>query len=477
MFLSILLGSCKKLVQINEPTNSITATETFSTHDNVEAAIAGVYYSMTKGGGHLNIFNGGLTLYCGTSADDLVPFNTSGGQGAVAYIYPNTILTSDPTVYSSFWQPAYNYIYQANAIIEGVQASVGLSQIDKNQFIGEAKFLRALTYFYLVNIFGDIPYTTTSSYTVNELISRTAKDSVYKGIIADLQYAQNTLPADYALTSGDRVRANKWAATALLARAYLYKGDYIDAEKQSSIVIANTTLFSLNQDLNKVFLSALLGNSEAILQWLPNTTQSPYNATLEGINTIPSRVPRGILGYYASDRFLASIEPGDQRKIAWLDTFAYASKIYYFPFKFKIGYPQAVINTPPTEYPTVLRLAEQYLIRAEAEAHGAGSGLSGAITDLNTIRNRAGLPNLPANLNTSQVTAAVAKERRIEFFAEWGHRWFDLKRTGTIDSVMTVATPLKNGGSTWHSYQQLYPIPAFELKSDPNLTQNPGYAH
>ena len=122
----------------------------------------------------------------------------------------------------------------------------------------------------------------------------------------------------------------------------------------------------------------------------------------------------------------------------------------------------------------VLRLAEQYLIRAEAEVNGAGNGLGGAISDINAIRNRAGLPATTAS-TPAQVMAAIMQERRIEFFAEWGHRWLDLKRTGRVDSVMTIATPLKNAGTKWQSFQQLYPIPANERAFDPNLTQNPGY--
>ena len=121
----------------------------------------------------------------------------------------------------------------------------------------------------------------------------------------------------------------------------------------------------------------------------------------------------------------------------------------------------------------VLRLAEQYLIRAEASANSGDLG--GAIKDLNTIRSRAGLPPLANSLNRSQVLSAVAQERKVELFAEWGHRWFDLKRTGAIDSVMSIVTPQKLPGSKWNSYQQLYPISLTQLSYNPNLKQNPGY--
>ncbi|MDB5157430.1 MAG: RagB/SusD family nutrient uptake outer membrane protein [Mucilaginibacter sp.] len=472
LFCICFLGSCKKLVEIDSPTNTITATETFSNHKNTEAAMSGIYYSMSSP--NSNYLTGAISFYCGSGADELIPYDVNGNQNVVSNIFPNTITNDDGTVLNYFWTPAYNFIYQSNALIEGVAASGGLSQSDKAAFTGEAKFIRALNFFYLVNFFGDIPYPTSTNYKINAVLKRTSKDIVYTNIIADLQDAENLLSDDYSTGNGDRIRANKWAAAALLARVYLYKGDYLNAEKQSSLVIGNTSLFSLNPDLNKVFLSVKLGNNEAILQWLPNTTQAPYNGTTEGVYTIPDF--GGLPGYNISNQLLGAFETGDQRKVAWIGSTTVSSTTYYYPYKFKIGVTSAVVNTPPTEYPTVLRLAEQYLIRAEAEANNAGSGLSGAISDLNIIRNRAGLPNLPATLDKTQVLAAVMQERRIELFDEWGHRWLDLKRTGQIDDVMSKATPLKNFGSTWQSYQQLYPIPYSELHYDPNLTENPGYS-
>ena len=115
----------------------------------------------------------------------------------------------------------------------------------------------------------------------------------------------------------------------------------------------------------------------------------------------------------------------------------------------------------------ILRLAEQYLIRAEARAQQGN--LTGAIGDLNIIRERAGLPDLSTALTQDKVIAAVMQERRIELVSEWGQRWLDLKRTGQVDSVLSKIKP------TWKINGQLYPIPQSELTNDPNLVQNPGY--
>ena len=134
-----------------------------------------------------------------------------------------------------------------------------------------------------------------------------------------------------------------------------------------------------------------------------------------------------------------------------------------------------------TEYSMVLRLAEQYLIRAEARVQNGD--LQGAISDINIVRTRARaqatsqvpnpLPNLPTTLNKQQILLAIWHERRIELFSEWGHRWVDLKRTNQLDAVMQLTSSVK--GANWQSYQQLYPIPARELNYASQLTQNPGY--
>jgi hypothetical protein len=123
-----------------------------------------------------------------------------------------------------------------------------------------------------------------------------------------------------------------------------------------------------------------------------------------------------------------------------------------------------------TEYPILMRFAEQYLIRAEARAQQ--NNLSGAATDLNTIRSRAGLTATTATTQTDMLNA-VYHERQVELFTEWGHRWFDLKRTGNIDAVMTTVAPAK--GTTWSSYKQLMPIPPSDILADPNIKQNQGY--
>jgi hypothetical protein len=163
-----------------------------------------------------------------------------------------------------------------------------------------------------------------------------------------------------------------------------------------------------------------------------------------------------------------AFEPNDRRFSEWVGVDSSTGTSYFFPYKYK----QAITGNPVTEYTMVFRLAEQVLIRAEAEAEL--NDLADAALDLNAIRNRAGLPNTTA-ANQAQLLAAILQERKIELFTEWGHRWLDLKRTGNIDQVMGSGGVTAAKGGSWNSDWALFPIPLAELQRDPNLSQNSGY--
>jgi hypothetical protein len=135
--------------------------------------------------------------------------------------------------------------------------------------------------------------------------------------------------------------------------------------------------------------------------------------------------------------------------------------VYYYPYKYK-----SLVFGANAEYYTLLRLAEQYLIRAEARAEQGN--VSGAQADINVIRNRAGLGNTTAG-DQASLLAAVAQERRIELNCEWGHRWLDLKRTGTASAVLGAEK------TTWTATGILWPIPSSEISANSNLVQNAGY--
>ncbi len=167
-----------------------------------------------------------------------------------------------------------------------------------------------------------------------------------------------------------------------------------------------------------------------------------------------------------------SFETGDLRWSNWIDSLVISGVTYYYPYKYKSSSNSGQGYSPPyVEYQMVLRLAEVYLIRAEAEANSGNGNISAAISDLNTIRTRAGLPNYAGSFDAASVIGAVLKERETEMFAEWGNRWLDLKRTNLANNTLgTISYKMP-----WSSDALVYPIPYSELTTNPNLNQNPGY--
>jgi hypothetical protein len=265
--------------------------------------------------------------------------------------------------------------------------------------------------------------------------------------------------------TSERVRPTKWAAAALLSKAYLYNKDWKLAQETSDEVIKNTTLFRLDS-LNEVFLK---NSHEAILQFQP--TNNNLNTWFGPFFIMPDNVGINISQpYYLSKYLLDSFEKGDKRKTAWIGYSTDPTGITYaYPYKYK-QYKYITASDPLTEYYMVLRLSDQILIRAEAKAQQGN--LSGALEDLKIIRNRAGLDGISSS-DKQEIINAILHERQTELFIEWGDRWFDLKRTNQIDNVMSKVTQQKGG--TWSNYKKNYPIDIFEIRSNPNLKQTTGY--
>jgi hypothetical protein len=221
-------------------------------------------------------------------------------------------------------------------------------------------------------------------------------------------------------------------------------------------------VYSLPTDLSTVFTVA---SPEAIWQLQP--TQTSFSAVDANIFVLPETGPADFsFPVYMSDDLASSFDPGDQRRSIWVDSVIAGGNTYHYAHKYTNTDATAL-----TEAQVVLRLAEQYLIRAEALARQGD--LDGATADLNVLRTRAGLPDLavPADLDTFLDLALT--ERRHELFAEYGHRWLDLKRLGAIDAVMTAYGPSK--GVTWNTDWQWLPLSQTELQRGVNLRQNKGY--
>jgi hypothetical protein len=463
------LNSCKKFVEVKTPSTSINEENVYKSDATAISVLTGIYSTMSSGG----IFSGssGMSVLPGLSADELNLTNTVTDQNLLSF-YKNQLKSGPNGNYGvELWRSLYGRIFYCNAAIEGFNKSQSLTPSVKNQLLGEAKFLRAFFYFYLGNFYGDAVLSLTTNPNVNGSLPRSPKQTVYEQIIVDLKDAQSLLGSsflDFTLLKStlERVRPTKWVATALLARSYLYLGQYANAETEASKIIANTSQFSLSP-LNAAFLK---NSSEAIWQLQP--VETGRNTADAMTFVLPSTGPNASANpVYLSAQLLNAFEPGDWRRKAggWVDSVKIGSNGYYYPAKYRAT---TTSGSSFTEYLMVFRLAEQNLIRAEARAKL--NNIQGAKDDLNTVRMRAGLSGTTANDQPSLLTA-ILKERQVELFTELGHRWLDLKRTGNVDAVMTIVTPLKGNANGWKSYQQLYPILFSDIQLNPNLVQNGGY--
>jgi starch-binding outer membrane protein, SusD/RagB family len=463
-----LATGCKKYLDTPLPTSLIASDNGFINDASTAAVVTGVFYSIVTSPYVAGANSIGVSA--GLYADELTALNTSSlGIGVPFYTDNVTSGNTAPT-----WSALYAQINSCNIAIEGINGSKALL-VNRNQYLGEAYVARAWLYFNLINLYGGVPLALTSDYRTNNALSRSTPAQVYAQVMADAKTAASLLPADFRDGSGAtatlRARPNKYMAEAILARAYLYTKDWANAEAQASDIINNAALFKL-MPLAQTFTAA--GNTELIWGLTPTGSSAVldygvYNAGMPATIPVGGSSPKTILSYGAgicmSDAQLSVFDNNDLRFASWVRaTFDQnTNKTYYYPNKYKS-------NINGVEAIAVVRLAEIYLIRAEARAHQ--NNVSGAQADLNVVRTRAGLPNTTA-ASQSDLLAAVEKERRCELFSESGHRFFDLNRTGEIDAVMNTTAPLKGG--TWASFKQLWPISANDVLQDPNLVQNPGY--
>ena len=447
LIFTVVSTSCKKILEV-KPEFIRTAEQVYANDKSADSVVVGMY---TKWASNSNLFD--IPMAAGLSSDELKPGASL--DDSFLNMYNNNI---DPVKSSTniYWSDYYNVIYAANSIIEGVTASTGMTTSGKEKATGEALFIRAFCYFYLVNFYGDVPLVTTTAYKETKSFPRTPVAEVYAQIREDLLKAENYLGDKYP-TPG-RVRANKWVVKALLSRVYLYTGDWKNANLKAAEIIANQSQYSLGvmdgtsaDDAEMDIFHS--DNHESIFQmW--NEVGYALGARTQGDFAYVSVADEG------SNNLIDAFEDGDKRRWNYITEETGGYRIYKYRLDLE--------NSAYKEYTVVFRLAEQYLIRAEALAK-LGQ-LDAAAQDVNIIRNRAGLEDLDEEQTETSILDALEQERRVELCFEWGDRWFNLRRLGHLDQVMSENKP-----DYWKSTAAFYPIPRAEIRNNPKLTQNPGY--
>lgn len=444
-FTLICLISCTDFLEIGAPETQLPANAVFETTSTADAAMGSIYAKLRSG----VLVTGtakGLSVLLGQYADELSSYNATSTEHQ---FYQNSLIPSNTGI-SAVWKDSYNLVYACNAVIEGVSISPGIPQIDKDRLRGEAMFVRTYIHFYLMQLFGEVPFISTTDYRVNSIVHKMPDDEMYSTLLFDLSTATSLLPENYI--DAKRVRPVKAVAKALTARIQLYRSNWALAKSAADEVIHDPQ-YSWVSVLDNVFLKTSMGT---LWQLMPPTEGSP---TTEGQSFILTSTPGN---RSLTNSLESAFEPGDLRRIKWVGVFTNTSGIWYYPFKYKKRLNEAT----SAEYSILFRLEEVYLIRAEALAR-LGE-LNDAKQDLNRIRLRAGLNPITSNIQ-QEVIDAILKERRVELFTEQGHRWFDLRRTGMLNSTLNV----KPG---WNGTDALWPLPEQELLLNTNLLpQNEGY--
>lgn len=440
LFTTFIVSSCaKKLDTI--PTQSIDAGDALSTSDDVQVALVGSYAAL----GAVDFYGGRAFL-----GPDLLGNNNeitwAGTYQGFTQIY-NKAIPVDNGFVTNTWLTGYVAINDVNNVLQALPI---VNETSKNRIQGEAKFIRGSAYFDLVRLFAKsyndgnpssnagVPLVLTPTTSINDKskVSRNTVTEVYTQVIKDLSDAEALLPASNGFY------ANKYVAAAMLARVYLQKGDYTSAAAAANRVISSGkyALTSTYADaFPYLYPPAAVANTSEDVFAMQVTSSSGTN----GFQEFYSAAGRGDITI--NNAHLNLYEPGDDR----LNLF-YASGGSIFTGKFDNLYGNVHI----------IRLAEMYLIRAEANFRLGTSVGANPVDDINTIRERVLLPDLTAGALTLD---KILKERKLELAFE-GFTLHDAKR-------------LKNsvGLLPYNSPKLIYPIPKREIIVNANLTQNEGY--
>jgi starch-binding outer membrane protein, SusD/RagB family len=422
--------SCHKFLDVL-PTDAVSDTQAITDSASATNAVRGAYRALAASGYYGATYEFDILLSGGALN------YTQSGASQLQFIYHT--LTADNNDLETIWAAEYAAINDANFVIAKVPGIVAptLSQAYRNQLLGEAHFIRALAYFDLGRAFGGVQLFLTPTTQVADKLGKTrnSQAETYAQVLSDLDAADSLLPAATAL----RDRATRTTAVALRARLNLYLQQWPQAEADAAALIADSTDYKLVTPYSNFFNNT-------------NTTESIFELSfsLAYPNPMYSNWKAGG-NYTPNDSIVTLLQNpavGGSRSSLLLTS---GTRI--------LGNLYPLSNGTNPVY--VIRIAEMWLIRAEARAQQGN--LSGALTDLNVIRNRAGLPNSTA-VAQSDILLAIENERRVEFALEPA-RWFDLVRTGRAGAVLNVTDP----------NHYLFPIPTPELQADPSLVQNPGY--
>lgn len=480
LLVAISFGSCKKFLE-EDPQNLVTIGNYYKTEQDAISAVNSIYayLNSTSTGSTAGIYHSSFWVAAGLSSDEL-----ENNQLGTPYFDELSTFTPAPNnaTLQEVWQMHYKTITIANLAITRIPG-IDMNTTLRSRLVGEAKFLRALMYFNLVRMFGEIPLLVEENAPLTP--GEASVDAIYTQIISDLTDAAPVLPDSYPVRSG-RGRATVGAANGLLAKVYLTRGEWQKAADAAELVI-NSQLYDLWQDYAQVFKHANRNGKEAVFSvsfgdaggaiifWEVgqfNVRLLPTALSVEGVQNAQGWQRPTMYSYN-------QFEADDRRKtVTFLTEIQEATgpaTIRPYIQKYWDRETEPKGNASSADFP-VIRYADILLMYAEANNELNRSDL--AHQYINRVRKRArfdGSAELSAvadynGLSKEAMRDAILKERMLEFHTE-GHRWFDLVRMGKLEERVAAAKP----GVTPGTRNYLFPIPLRELDLNPNLSQNTGY--
>jgi len=455
--LAFSLSSCENKLALT-PEQDLTEETIFSSPSTARSAVLGIYSTAQT-----LEFYGAMPQMIEEYMGDNVEF--VGSFPTLQELRDFTTVSTNANV-SGIWQVHYQVITRANKVIANVGSVSGLSDAEKNQFVGEAKFLRALAYLQLVNMYAQPFQVSTGTNLGVPLViddftgtlsfpARATVNQVHDQIKKDLTEAAAALPASYATGVDTRGRATKGAANALLSRLYLYREEWANTITAARAAITGPytratdySFYDKNtaEDVFTIQNSATDNGRTGSGGWASFYTPAPLGG-------------RGDAPFSANLMAAYSAEPLDKRYLLKRTGTAADALSRTFTSKF----PDAVNNADNSP---VIRITEVYLNLAEALAQANALPNAEAIDILNWFRNRAGL-GIIVPVTKAALIDAILLERRKELAFE-GFRRMDMLR---YKQNLRANNPL----AAYGGQKTILPIPQRELDNNKSLQPNPGF--
>jgi hypothetical protein len=445
------------------PFTFLGPTNFYRSEADAVAAINGVYEPMTL----QQHFGRTIYILADLTGDEMLVISAFGVRGE---LFSYTYAANNDEI-ANWWNNSYVVINRANDVLKNVPG-ISMNETLKNNILSQAKFLRALNYFYLVRFFGDVPLLTEPTTSLAELnVSRTPAAQVYSQIITDLLEAEASLPVETQIPAAQKGRASKGAATSLLAKVYLTRG-YLPFAQPNDF---QNVVSKLEEVMNSGTYRLVTNYTDVFDVTKENGPEHVFNVKFELPPNRGNITPRmfeptlmaGFASFFPFQSFIDSYDPADVRRAHNFRTTTPAGAVLPRPHVAKYFDPNRIGNDSRCDWP-VLRYADVLLMHSEA-INQINAGDARKYQGLNAVRERAGLAPIDNVEDKEAFQDVLVQERSWELCYE-GHRRFDLIRMGRL------FTRLEATGRTAEQRHLLLPIPQIELDLNVNLApQNPGF--